>query len=542
MNKILLVLILLLAVFVRFYQLNNNPPGLNWDEVSQGYNAYSILRTGTDEWGQLPITNFRAYGDYPTTFYLYSLVPIEAIFGMNEFSLRLPSAVCGVLLVLLVFYLSRKIFKNEKLSLLAAFLMALSPWSLMLSRQAIQVAPAILLLGGGIFSWFKAKEKAKWFLLGSFLIGLSTFAYHNTRILSPLIFVILLFLYRKDLIKNFKLLISVLVIAAVFFIPSFLSILSSEGSARAAWVGILDQGAINRINQSRGESNLPGPLPKLVNNKITYFLQSTLINYAGYFSPQFLGISGGTQYQFSIPGFGEIYPVELPFFYLGLIILVINFPKIEREKKLLLILLLLAPIPAAITRDPYQVVRAAIMLIPTILITTFGFLSFLNFLKQKNYQKFSSGVFLVILVILFTRYFNNLLFIYPKQYSFAWQYGYKQAVDFINIHGNDYQQIYITKKYGEPHEFLLFYSQYNPAKYKSDPNLVRHFRTNWYWVDRFDKYSFLNDWEVVEKVRSEQGKGNSLLITSPGNYPTGSKFLETINFLDGKPAFDIVEL
>ena len=71
-NIIFLAIIVILGAILRFGLLTYNPPSLNWDEISHGYNAYSILKTGMDQWGQkLPIFNFRAYGDYPTTLNLY---------------------------------------------------------------------------------------------------------------------------------------------------------------------------------------------------------------------------------------------------------------------------------------------------------------------------------------------------------------------------------------------------------------------------------------------------------------------------------------
>jgi len=41
----LLVIILCIAFVLRFYKLGAVPSSLNWDEVSLGYNAYSILQT-----------------------------------------------------------------------------------------------------------------------------------------------------------------------------------------------------------------------------------------------------------------------------------------------------------------------------------------------------------------------------------------------------------------------------------------------------------------------------------------------------------------
>ena len=130
---------------------------------------------------------------------------------------------------------------------------------------------------------------------------------------------------------------------------------------------------------------------------------------------------------------------------------------------------------------------------------------------------------------------------YTKNYSWAWQYGYKETAQYIKQNGQNYDQIYITKKYGEPHEFLLFYLQYDPTKYRNDPYLVRYSKSDWYWVDKFDKFLFLNDWEVIEKLKSQNAKGKILLITSPRNYPEGWKLVKTIKFLDNNLAFEILE-
>src|SRR3990170_2555957 len=103
----LLVLVFVLAALVRVFYLDSLPPALNWDEISHGYNAYSILKTGSDEWGQaLPVVNFRAYGDYPLPLNLYMTIPSILVFGLNEFSVRFPHAVLGVFTVVSTYFLA----------------------------------------------------------------------------------------------------------------------------------------------------------------------------------------------------------------------------------------------------------------------------------------------------------------------------------------------------------------------------------------------------------------------------------------------------
>src|SRR3989344_9427321 len=130
-----LFFIVLLSFGLRFAFLTNNPPSLNWDEVSHGYNAYSILKTGKDEWGKsFPITNFRAYGDYPLPLNLYLTIPFVATLGLNEIALRLPHAILGILSIVSVYFLALGITKRKEVGILSAFLAVIDPWFLFPSR------------------------------------------------------------------------------------------------------------------------------------------------------------------------------------------------------------------------------------------------------------------------------------------------------------------------------------------------------------------------------------------------------------------------
>ncbi|MCL5783742.1 MAG: glycosyltransferase family 39 protein [Patescibacteria group bacterium] len=539
-------LIFILALVLRIVNLSSLPPSLNWDEVSHGYNAYSILKTGMDEWGQsFPLANFRAYGDYPLPLYMYLSMPGILLFGLNEFSIRLPSAILGSLLVVVIFFLTKRISKNSLAGIMAALLVALSPWSIFTSRQVLQATPAIFFMTLGVYLFLKGVEELKrlWLILGVVSLGLSAYAYHNTRILAPVFFLILILIYRQVFLKYKKLLLQILVVGALFFVPLVYIVLSPQGSARAAWVEIVDQGAINQIDELRGKSLLPAVASRLMYNKITYSGVILTKNYLGYFNPLYLGFDGGTQYQFSIPYFGIIYPIELPFFYLGLAVLLLSLPRLTKQQRVLIAWLFIGALPAAITRDPSQVVRSMTMMPPLYVVTIYGFVTAFTFLQKKGAfsGKCFIALFLIILAIFFGRYYYNYWNIYPKEYSSAWQYGYKQAITYIAENQDKYAEIFITKKYGEPHEFLLFYMKYDPNMYRTDPNLVRYEKSSWFWVDSFAKYRFVNDWEVKEKVKCPS-PAKCLLVTSPGNYPVHARILQSIYFLDRKVAFDIVEL
>lgn len=542
-TKIFLLIILILAAFLRLYQLDQNPPSLNWDEISHGYNAFSILKTGQDEWGKFLPTIFRAYGDYKLPVYIYLTSGSIALFGLNAFAVRFPSALAGILAVWFTFLLTKKLFKKDLVAMLSALFLALSPWHLFVSRPAFEANLASFLVLAGIWAFLTGLER-KWFLaLSVFLLGLSVHTYNSARIFTPLFLILLVIFYRKEikvfLKKREKEAILTVIFLALFFIPLVVSFISPTGWARYKWVSVLDQGAINRINMARGESTLPGILPRLVHNKVNYFSLTFVKNYLSNLSPQFLFFKGGSNYQYNIPGEGIIYPVQLPLILVGLYYLFKNWRL--RETKVIIFWLLLAIIPSAATRENPHVLRTILVLPLPYIIGALGFMEIWTWLKRtKAIRWLLVLIFVFFLIFSFWDFWKKYFNLYRQKYSWSWQYGYSQVAQYVKDHYNEYDRFLITKKYGEPHEFLLFYLQWDPEKYRQDPNLVRYFQTDWYWVDGFDKFIFINDWEIKDKAQCQDGK-KCLLVTSPDNYPQGWESLKTINFLDGEKAFEILK-
>src|SRR3990172_13290311 len=119
MKKILLLLIVLMSLFLRFYRLDSYP-ALNADEAAIGYNAYSLIQTGRDEHGNPWPIHFQSFNDYKPGLYFYMVVPFVKILGLNEWAVRIPGAALGVGTVLVLYLLVRELFKSEKLALASA--------------------------------------------------------------------------------------------------------------------------------------------------------------------------------------------------------------------------------------------------------------------------------------------------------------------------------------------------------------------------------------------------------------------------------------
>ena len=150
----LLAGIVIFGLFIRTYHVAENPPSLSWDEVSIGYNAYSILKTGKDEHGRfLPLDSFIAYGDYKPPLAIYSAVPFVFLFGLTDLAVRLPAAVFGTLSILLTYFVVLELFstysQKNNIALLSSALLSISPWHVNLSRGGFEanVALFFVLLG-----------------------------------------------------------------------------------------------------------------------------------------------------------------------------------------------------------------------------------------------------------------------------------------------------------------------------------------------------------------------------------------------------------
>jgi len=544
-HKIIFTLILFAGFIFRFWQLDQYPPSLNWDEISHGYNAYSLLKTGKDQWDtSWPIFNFRAYGDYPTTVNMYLTIPFISIFGINPITTRLPTAILGYLLIPISFFLSKMLLKNTKSSLFVALLVAISPWTLFTSRQVLQstVSLFFLLLGISLSLLSLQKNKSPYFLIpGVFFWMFSSFAYHNTKIVAPLLLIFFLFHYRQSLLKifyrNTKLLYTTLLTILLLIIPLSMNILNPDSRARSNWVFILNDAAINVINTQRGEYSNP-VVGKLLSNKVTYFIPAFLKNYLNFLNPYNLFFTGSSQHQYNIPNQGLIFPILMPFFYLGFFYSILRFKK-QKLHRFLLIWWLIGLLPAALTSGDLPILRAMTILPLPFIFIAYGFQLFIKKLKLFKFESILFYLISLLTIFQFFHYWTIFTSSYNHSYSQSWQYGYFQAIDFIKTQYPNYDQIIITKKYGEPHEFVLYYWPWDPAKYQNDPDKIWDYHANWYWVDAFDKFKFFNDWEIKDKTLYLDKK--TLLVTSGANFNTqGARILHTIHFLDNTIAFQII--
>ncbi|MER7005150.1 glycosyltransferase family 39 protein [Dactylosporangium sp. NPDC000555] len=172
--------ILLVAFAVRFYRLGAVPSGLNRDEASAGYEAYSLLHHGTDRWGNHLPVYFPAFGSGMNVLLSYLEIPFIKVFGLSVLSLRLLPAALGVLSVYLLYLLVHRI-ADRTTGLVASALLAVLPWHVMATRWSLEsnVLPFFVLAGVlTMVCCYGAADRRRWALPVSLLpLAISLYAY-----------------------------------------------------------------------------------------------------------------------------------------------------------------------------------------------------------------------------------------------------------------------------------------------------------------------------------------------------------------------------
>lgn len=537
--KILLLAVLLLAAVLRFYQVTEYPAGVNADEAAYAYNAYSLAQTGKGEQGEVWPAHLISFADYKPVGTAYILLPLVKIFGLNEGVLRFPSALAGVISVAVLFFLIKKLFANELFALVSAFFLAISPWHIHFSRGAWETNLATTFMLVGLWLFLKGLENPKYFLLSILNFSFSMYTYHSPRVVIPLLGLFLIFFYRKQLLKRLKWIAISAALGLVLITPLVVSFTGPAGSARFSGVSIFsDIGPLWWVNRARGEHFNPQAVySRLFHNRPVIYALRFSQNYFNHFDGVFLFILGDNIKRSNGPDMGEMYLFDFAFLLAGFYFL---FRKRPKNWQLPIAWLILAPIPAALTFQTPNALRAHNMIIPLVVISAYGFYNLLEFLKKSS-PKLLFTVYCLLFIVFINwnvSYFLHQYFVhYSQKYPEAWEYGFKELVAFLEPIKDDYQKIYITEQYDQPYIIFLFYMRYPPEKFQKEVVLTPRDKFGFSTVRDFDNFHFENiDWGALA------GHGNSLVCGTDEEIPDNAKIIRTVFFRNGKPAFQCAKI
>lgn len=388
----LIVLIFIIAAFLRLANIQEAPPGLYPDEAMNGNNAAEALQTG----------EFKVF--YPENngregLFMNIIAGSVALFGNEPWVLRLPSAIFGILTVLGIYFLARELFRNdERVALLAAFLLATSFWHIIFSRIAFRAIMAPFFLVWATYFLLLALRKSKtspptrrYLLpaaLGGIFLGLGFHSYIAYRVM-PLVFLALLPFHIKD--KKFYAAASVFALfALIAFLPLGLYFLENPEDffGRTTQISVFDS---------------ENPVGEIAINTL-----KTL---------GMLFFAGDYNWRHNFAGRPELYwPVAI-FFAVGALIALAKLLRKSswkydgpaREYLLLILWFGIAMAPVVISNEGIpHALRAILMIPPIFILAAAGGVKIYQFTKErvKNHTLATAGAFLVLALLTFEAYYT----------------------------------------------------------------------------------------------------------------------------------------
>jgi 4-amino-4-deoxy-L-arabinose transferase-like glycosyltransferase len=505
-----ILFILILAAFLRFYQLADYP-ALNPDEAALGYNAYSLLETGKDEHGASWPLHFKSFGDYKPGGYVYLALPFVKILGLTPLAVRLPNLIFSLLSIYYIYRLILLGTKNTRLATISALLLAISPWHIHFSRGAweSQTALSLTIIATYyfLFSLQTKKTNLSKFTLSLVLFAFSLYFYHSARIYAPLLGITLVLFNFKKLWPQRQKLTKPLILAFLICLPVTISFLKTGGSVRFSGVGITaDQGPLWRTNELINHHQGNILLVRLHHNKFISYTLSWAQKYLSHFEGNFLFVNGDEVPRSKVPEMGQMYSFEVVLLLLGLALAFFTKKK-KPFDYFMLVWLFIAPLASSLTFQTPSALRSLPLVVPLLYFTAQGLKFLLGSPIRAGWANapLRAGIFLLY-IFTFIYYLDAYFVHWQKRYPYANNYGFKNLVAYTESVKEDYHQIYITNRYDQPHILFLFFSKYPPAKFQQEVRLTPPDQFGFQTVTHFDKYRF------EETDPSGQYPPNSLII------------------------------
>lgn len=527
---IILVAIFLLAFILRFYKLGEIPNGLQQDETSIAYNAYSILQTGKDEYGKSLPLYFKAFGEYklPVSIYL-TTVPV-ALLGLDAFSIRLPFALLGFFTVIAYYFLVKEFIKESDsklkyLPIASTFLLAINPWHIHFSRGVFEVVPALFLIVVGYLTFLVGIRKKSLVLLvvSAVCFAVSIYTYNIARLFTPLFVISLIYFYRKDLTRFRRAIFIPSLVFILFLLPFVLNLFSksSYGSTTGALIysSPYTQGELLEYRSYFiYESEI---VQKIFFNRWVLTLIEYTQNLASYFSPTFYFVSGSSHGNHGVGNVGQFYLFEFTLIIVGLLA---SLKKRFSWMFQLAIFTSLVILIASLTQQAPHATRGFFLVLPLSVISGLGLISLYEYINNqlKNYRV---PTFLIVCAVMFFSVIHYLFSYYvrfPILYASSWRGADKELSLFIDQNKNNYEKIVIDPEAGFIYSSYLFYSKFDPVLFQS---ISKRYPDD---KEGFSKVEKINNIEFRKVDPAKDLSGNVLIVSKENNF--GAETVRTIKY------------
>lgn len=504
-NKILLVLIFLLGLSLRFFDLAKIPAILNRDEAALAYNAHLILESGKDEWQISTPLVFKSFGDYKLPGYIYLLSTFFRFLPENDFVTRLPSALAGSFLIILSFFFARNILKvKTRSALLMALMVAVTPVFFFYSHVAFEANVALFLFVLSLY--FLLKEKSN-YLFAAATMFLAILTYNTPLLLLP--FIILLLIYKIGFKKVKQWAFPVLLLSVIFLwaMINFYSL-----AAQKSGITIFNDSSIwEKFAAYRLQFS--GFWQVLLGNKYVFYAQILWQNLIKSFSLNFLVENGGSHPWHSLPGFGHIFysvyflAIFMLIDFIGEIVIALKDKSFNKKHLILIYLLIIALAPSVVTVDSPHATRSLFFFFMLIVFATMFVDKLTTIFSKKTNLIFA--LFLFIIAVESSIYYQKYFFNYPKQQPASLFADYQNLIEESREKYSD-QKIAVVDDGGYQYIVTAWYLKLTSEDFFATMRYQNPDNIKFYYGERLLNYHFVKkaeDKSSDEKIILSQELG-----------------------------------
>jgi len=408
-----LVVILVLASLLRLIFLDKIPTSVTGDELTYILTAKSFLLTGKDIGGVITPWQVLLFQSSPLSMPqaelpYFLLMPFLAG-GLSLFAVRLPFALLGIILVWLIYQVTKELF-DRKTALIAAFFVSISPWLIYINRTAYEMTPALVFYLLGLYVLLKTKG---WKILFAFPIFILAFySYIATKVIFfPFLLIAVAYVYLIKNNKKFGKQYLSLLALSFSFVLIFIGLLQASGTSRLGDILLPNSPAVVEQVDNIRKLSIHSPLSSVFINKFVVYFQTLIIRFVNAFSASYLFLYGDNF--FGMWKHGLMYVLDALFLFFGAAILLF------KKKSLFYFLIgtiLIGFIPQIIHKGTDNFTPHITFIFPFILmLTAYGAVSLAD-LFSKQQKLILTGIIFVYLLLM-----ANFMQIYFYQYPIQGQ-------------------------------------------------------------------------------------------------------------------------
>jgi hypothetical protein len=316
-----------------------------------------------------------------------------------------------------------------------------------------------------------------------------------------LIFLFLIIRQRRSIFRreNIKSIAITIILGLVLILPTVKLMTTPGFLSRLNSLSIFSE----NIKRPWGyDQNFNGWKNIIFNNKYLLEIREFASLYTSYFSPRYLFGLGD-------PGLRSSYPDMAPFLFWQLPFLIIGFgcffrkgKKIDDFKFLIILLLIISPIPASVTKDPFSSIRSLPMLMPLVVLVAIGTNEFVKKFKKMGYL-----ILMVLIIWSFGKIYLSVFKFNDFFREIDWNSGAEEMVKMLE---NKSLPIVIDNGRGEIYSQILFFTKFDPRKYQKNNSEVSE--SDYYTNMVRNRTKKINNITVREIVWKDDIKEEQILV------------------------------